>query len=101
MLREISMLRTIPLDEQHNQMIKMPSIKVLHISNDFRGTKVHRNLFIGLDQMGVKQIVFSPLKTLKNLQRNSVDFKESESEIISSDLLKKYHKIFFNAKINY
>ena len=45
-------------------------MKVLQIANDFHGTKVHSNLFKLLDQKGIEQIVFNPLKDYKYAGEN-------------------------------
>ena len=72
--------------------------KVLHICNDFTYSKVHTELYQKLDQLGVEQIIYSPIrkKELEGLNR----FEGEHTRIIYSFILKPLHKIFFNLKIN-
>lgn len=72
--------------------------KVLHICNDFTYSKVHTELYQKLDQLGVEQIIYSPIrkKELEGLNR----FEGKHTRIIYSFILKPLHKIFFNLKIN-
>lgn len=74
-------------------------MKCLHICNDYLGSKVHENLYKSLDGLGVEQTIFYPLRKHKinTLKGNKKDFN---STIITSKPLKKYHRIFFRAKIN-
>ena len=46
------------------------SIRVLHICNDFCGSKVHSNLYQKLDKEGVEQTIFTYLKNRSICGRN-------------------------------
>jgi glycosyltransferase involved in cell wall biosynthesis len=74
-------------------------MNILHISNAFLGTKVHRNLAIHLDSLGIQQHIFTILRSYKapNID-NIVDFKTDGSTIVFSRLLKLYHRLFFFIK---
>lgn len=74
---------------------------ILHISNDFNHTKVHKELYYELDKLGLVQNVFIPLKDEKFKNRNHFDFKVSNSEFLYSDKLKVYHRFLFKNKIEY
>ena len=76
-------------------------MKCLHICNDFSNTKVHKNLFSHLDELGLEQIIYNPVRQNTPIGNNAIDFKSSDSKIIYSSKLKKYHRIFFRDKINH
>ncbi|MGZ8318311.1 MAG: glycosyltransferase family 4 protein [Telluria sp.] len=62
-------------------------------------TKVHRNLYAHLDQLGVRQQVFTPLRAHSNRDSNRIDFSVPGSAIRFSGVLGGYHRIFFGLKI--
>ncbi len=71
-------------------------MKVLHLCNDYLGSKVHRNLYTALAPLAVKQVVYFPLRSWK--APNAI--KEIRKiETIVGFQLKMYHKIFFRKKI--
>jgi len=76
-------------------------MKCLHICNDFSKSKVHKNLYSQLDNLGLEQIIFNPIRKNTPLGNNSFDFKTANSKIIYSKMLKKYHRILFRKKINF
>lgn len=76
-------------------------MKILHICNDFSYSKVHTNLYYALDMLGVKQIIYHPLRTKQNVGKNVFSFKVEESRLIYSDLLRKYHRVLFRKKIDF
>ena len=71
-------------------------MKVLQIANDFHGTKVHSNLFKLLDQKGIEQIVFNPLKDYKYAGENY--FNGNNTTIIYAGVVKSYHRYLYHAK---
>lgn len=73
--------------------------RILHISNDFLWTKVHRNLYTQLDLRGVQQEVFTPLRKHSNPGNNRIDFQVPGSAIRLSGVLSHYHRVFFKQKI--
>lgn len=76
-------------------------MKCLHICNDFYGSKVHSNLYEKLDDLGIKQIIYNPVKRNIDLTKNKIILKNEDSLIIPSKDLKKYHRILFRSKISY
>ena len=76
-------------------------MKVLEICNDFSYTKVHSNLCRMLDEKGVNQIVYHPLRNERNMGVNGIEFKTLNSKIIYSEKLKKHHKFLFESKVKF
>ncbi|AZB07641.1 glycosyltransferase [Chryseobacterium sp. G0162] len=75
-------------------------MKVLHICNDYSYSKVYKNLYQELDNHGIEQIIYHPLRKESNKGKNSFEFKTQNSKLIySSFLLKTYHRILFRVKI--
>lgn len=72
---------------------------VLHICNDFLWTKVHRNLYVHLDRLGVPQEIFTPVRKTSNKENNRIAFEVDGSCVRYSGMLPDYHRIFFKAKI--
>ena len=77
----------------------MSQLRVLHITNDFLWTKVHRNLYTQLDRLGVRQHIFTPLRPHSNRDNNQIDFTVPGSTVLFSGVLSSYHRIFFKQKI--
>jgi len=74
---------------------------ILHITNDYAGSSVYKNLISNLDQSGVKQIIYTPIKSSKSIGKNSIELKEKESKIIYSNVLNMHiDRVLFNIKIN-
>lgn len=76
------------------------SINVLHIANDYTGSKVYKNLISELDNLGLYQSVYTPFRENSKIGKNIVLFKTGGSEIIYSDIL-NYHldRILYRSKI--
>lgn len=72
--------------------------KVLHICNDFTYSKVHTELYQQLDKLGVRQLIYSPIRKAELEGENRFDGQNTE--IIYSNILKPLHKLFFNLKID-
>lgn len=77
----------------------MGQLRILHISNDFLWTKVHRNLYIQLDHLGVRQDIFTPLRRHSNRNSNQISFTVPGSAVHFSGVLSTYHRILFKQKI--
>ena len=77
----------------------MKKLSVLHICNDFLWTKVHRNLYVNLDQLAVIQKIFTPIRGNSNKENNSINFNVEDSKVLYSSLLNNYHRFFFKSKI--
>ena len=76
-------------------------MKCLHISNDFSNSKVHQNLYTRLDQLGLEQIVFNPVRENTRIGNNHIDFETANSTIIYSKKMKRSHRILFRDKIRF
>lgn len=76
-------------------------MRCLHICNDFLGSQVHRNLYTGLDKLGVEQIIFVPYRKTQNINKNKIEFEQPESKVYFSEPLKRRHKVFFRSKIKF
>ena len=74
---------------------------ILHISNDFGGTEVYKNLYQHLDKLGIKQTILVPLNPrVKNRKGNhDFDFITQGSKIIYSHSQKWYHRYLYDGKI--
>ena len=76
-------------------------LHILHISNDFGATEVHRNLYQHLDNLGVRQTIFVPLnpRALSHKGNHDFNFKTDGSKIIYSLVQKWYHRYLYTNKI--
>ena len=76
-------------------------LHILHITNDFGGTEVYKNLYQHLDNIGIKQTVFVPLNPRVRYRKGNHDFKFKTigSKIIYSFTQKWYHRYLYNSKI--
>src|SRR5690606_10005283 len=73
---------------------------ILHITNDYSGSTVYRNLISELDDLGLPQIVYNPIKEESRIGKNLIEFNVKDSEIIYSHILNKTtDRIFFRKKI--
>lgn len=77
---------------------KQKGNKILHLSNDFIFSKVHSELYRKLDDKGVSQIVYTPIRKKELEGRNR--FEGKNTTIIYSYILQPLHRIFFNLKID-
>jgi len=68
---------------------------ILHITNDFAGSKVYVQLIQKLDEMGVEQIVFTPVKTAESVGKNQFEFQVKSSRIIYANILNQTTDRFF------
>lgn len=77
-------------------------LHVLHISNDFGGTEVYRNLYQHLDNLSVKQTVFVPLNPRVHYRKGNhdFDFETEGSKIIYSTSQRWYHRYLYSRKIS-
>lgn len=75
------------------------SLKVIHLSNNYTGSAVHKNLNIELDNLGVEQQIYSPIRDSKLAGNNQFDFQHPKSSIVYNHILNLYTKIHYKAKI--
>jgi glycosyltransferase involved in cell wall biosynthesis len=76
-------------------------MKILHICNDFSNSKVHVNLYSQIDDSGLEQIVFQPLRRGNEIEPSVIKFSNPNSKIIYSKAMSIYHRLFFRKKINF
>jgi len=73
---------------------------ILHITNDYSGSTVYKNLVGELDNLGIAQVIYTPVKSETSIGKNKTDLKVSSSEIIYSHILNKTtDRIFYRNKI--
>lgn len=73
---------------------------ILHITNDYSGSTVYKNLIRDLDDLNVEQIVYNPIREIGRLGKNKIDLKSNKSRIIYSHILSKYtDRILYQRKI--
>lgn len=72
-------------------------MKVLHICNDYCGSKVHSNLFKQLDKIGVEQIIYTYFRGNDKTGKNK--FEAKSTDFIYSGILKPQHRVFYHLKI--
>lgn len=69
---------------------------ILHICNDFIGTKVHVNLFKGLAKQGLRQTIYCPIKDKRHEGNNA--FVAEGTDIVYDFVFKSYHRYFYHLK---
>lgn len=74
-------------------------LHVLHISNDYVGSKVYSQLVAALDACGLRQTVFTVVRTTTAMGCNRVEFLNQESVIHYSDNFHWYHRLLFREKM--
>ena len=73
---------------------------IFHITNDYSGSTVYKNLVGELDDLGIAQVVYTPVKSEISIGKNNVNLKTIDSEIIYSHILNKTtDRIFYKQKI--
>lgn len=83
--------KTLPTSNDHEKK------HVLHICNDFTYSKVHTELYQKLDQQGVEQIVYTPIRNSTDIGKNH--FEGEHTNILYAPILKPWHRLFFHKKI--
>lgn len=73
-------------------------MRVLHICNDFCGSKVHSNLYRELDKIGVNQTVFTCYRG--GFPEGTNQFEASNTDFIYRGVLSTKHRFLFHTKIN-
>src|SRR5690606_18722373 len=74
-------------------------MKVLHICNDYSYSKVYMNLYSSLDRLNVEQVIYHPLRSDLNINKNKFEFLVENSKLVYSKLrIKSFHRIFFRLK---
>lgn len=71
-------------------------MRVLHICNDFAGSKVHCNLTKKLDEKEISQVIYCPLRNKKYIGKNKFDGKYTE--FIYSYCIKSWYRYVYHYK---
>lgn len=74
-------------------------MKILHITNDYSGSTVYKNLIAALDNLDVEQIVYTPIRSVSQENKNRIELKTVGSEIIYRPILNKSDRLFLRKKI--
>ena len=74
-------------------------MKILHITNDYTGSKVYSNLVHSLDNLNVEQKIYTPIRSKDLVGSNHIDLKTKNAEILYRPILNKTDRVFFNKKI--
>lgn len=79
------------------------ALHILHLANDFSGSRVYNQLVRAIDQRGVQQTIFTTIRSVDEKGKNAVDFATDGSTIYYSDNWCPWHRVFFRlkAKSNY
>ncbi|MCR4965772.1 MAG: glycosyltransferase family 4 protein [Bacteroidales bacterium] len=70
---------------------------VLHICNDFVNSKVHTELYRQMDEQGLAQTIYVPLRDASKVDANR--FEAKNTRFVYDYVLRKWHRIFFHRKI--
>lgn len=71
-------------------------MKILHISNGYADSKVHSNLAKALDQLGIEQTVYCPVREERLLGKNQFDGKHIK--FVYSFCIKPWYKYVYQFK---
>lgn len=73
-------------------------MKILHIASDFSNTKVHSNLVRELDNLGVIQGVFNPIRTIRKDTVGKNEFPAQHTQFVYAVVVKPYHHYMYHVK---
>lgn len=68
-------------------------MKILHIANDFAGSKVHSNLAKTLDKLGVGQIIYCPVRNQSLV--GGQKFEGVNTELVYSNCIKPWYRYVY------
>lgn len=74
-------------------------MKCLHICCNFSTSALYKNLFEHLDQLGIVQFVFNPIRSRVYLDKNAFNFNEPESLLQYRLILGLYDRVNYKSKI--
>ena len=72
---------------------------ILHITNDYSGSTVYKNLVREIDLLGFRKPFILPFEIKIRLIRNLIEFESSDSKIYYRNILKLKDRIQFSKKI--
>ena len=73
-------------------------IDILHIANDFTGSKIYNQLCTQLDSLGITQYIYTPTRDKRLVGNNIIDFKNKKSKIYFRPIITPYCRINFYHK---
>lgn len=73
---------------------------ILHITNDYSGSTVYKNLVKALDDLEVPQIVYNPIREANRIGKNQISFRNPNCKIIYAHILNKLDRVLYKKKIN-
>lgn len=71
---------------------------ILHIANDYAGSRVYKELISSIDKIGVAQRIFTTIRKDELDGRNRIDFNQSESAIYYGKNWNPIHRLSFRLK---
>lgn len=75
---------------------------ILHLCNDFLGSRVYRELYRELSQVdNNEQAVYVPIRKSTKQKKEIIKKEKFPYKVVFSPTIKKYHRIFFRKKINF
>lgn len=72
---------------------------ILHLTNDYSGSKVYSKLCRSLDNFELDQTIYTPVNNIDKLNRNLIEF-DNDSVIIYRKILNLYTRLNYYYKIN-
>lgn len=75
------------------------ALHILHLANDFSGSRVYNQLVQAIDRRGVQQTIFTTIRSEDERGKNAVDFAVEESTIHYSDNWYPWHRASFRLKV--
>lgn len=79
----------------------MRIMKILHVCNDFLGSKVHRSLYVKLADEQVSQTVYTYFRKYQYAEKlNEIQQNMPQILIVGAAILKRYHRIFYHRKLS-
>jgi glycosyltransferase involved in cell wall biosynthesis len=74
---------------------------ILHITNDYSGSTVYKNLVKELDLINVTQVVYNPIRERSRINKNFIKLQNENSKIIYSFILTNFSdRILYKKKID-
>ena len=73
-------------------------MKILHIASDFSNTKVHSNLIKEMDALGINQVVFNPIRTIRKDTVGKNEFPAKHTQFVYAVVVKPYHHYMYHVK---
>lgn len=79
----------------------MSTPTILHICNDYLGSKVYQELYDHLALRGIDQTVFVPMRPTTVPILNGIDYHKLGYKVVPSATMRKYHRYLFGLKQRY